>query len=367
MEKFVFLVTSLNAGGIENYLLRFLKHYEGQFIPIIVCKNGVQGDLYNQYLKIKNIVFYDDYLDYVNIYQFYKFYKFLLEIKPDTICDFTGNFAGIPLLLANLCGIEKRIAFYRGSTDHFHTNFIKEKFNSIMNYLVFKNATAILANSNLAIEYFFGKLNSNDSRLDVVYNGIDANKFLDDKKDLREELKISKDKFVVAHVGRFDEAKNHNTIIKVAKKLIKIDKDYVIILCGKNVDIQFKEIIENDIDFKSRIKLLGYTKDVIRVLNTSNCFYFPSITEGQPNALIEALIRGLPFVASNIKPISDIIPSEYQNQLIDPLDVDLAVKKIHEIKTSQELKENLNLSTWASHNFDAETLFSKFKNKLSGN
>ena len=366
MEKIVFLVTSLNSGGIENYLFRFLKHYEGHFIPIIICKNGVHGELYEKYSQIKNIQFYDGNLTYINIFLFYKLYQFLLKNKPHSICDFTGNFAGIPLLLAKLAGVEHRVAFYRGSTDHFHGGRIKNIFNLAMNHLVFKNATAILANSNLAIEYFFGNLNLNDSRLDVVYNGINASDFLNNKNNLRVELNISKEQFVVAHIGRYDEAKNHITIMKVAKKLIELDKDYIIILCGKNVDKQFQNIIDKDQSLNGRIKLLGYTKDVIKVLNTANCFYFPSITEGQPNALIEALVRGLPFVASNIKPISDIIPLDYQSQLIDPLNVELAVKKIQEIKESQELRENLNLSDWAIQNFDADRLFSQFKNKLSG-
>lgn len=365
MKKVIFLVTTLNSGGIENYLLRFLRHYEGDFIPIIVCKNGIQGELYNKYREVKNIQFYDGRLTYINIFLFYRFYKFILKNNPDSICDFTGNFAGIPLLLAKLAGIKHRIAFYRGSTDHFYGGRVKNKFNSIMNYLVLKNATSILANSNLALDYFFGYRNIADDRLEVVYNGINASDFLNNKNNLRITLNIPKDKFVVAHVGRLDVAKNHTTIIEVAKKLVELSEDYVIILCGKNVDLEFKDIIRENQNLEGRIKLLGYTKDVIEVLNTANCFYFPSITEGQPNALIEALVRGLPFVASNIKPISDIIPKEYHDQLIDPLNIELAVEKIQKIKESQKLRDNLNLSKWAIDNFDADRLFSQFKDKLS--
>ncbi len=366
MKKVIFLITSLNSGGIENYLFRFLKHFEGEFIPFIVCKNGCHGELYEDYAKIKGIKFYDGALSYFNPVLFYKLKKFISTVNPDSICDFTGNFAGIPLFLSGIIGVKNRIAFYRGSTDHFESSLFKGIFNSIMNYLVYKNATHILANSKSAISYFFGNLALKDKRIDVIHNGINAHSFLEIKQDLRENLNIDKSKFVVVHVGRFDKAKNHSTIIKVAKKLIDLDKNYVFVLCGKNVDLEFQIYVKNN-QLENNVKLLGYTKQVVKVLNTANCFYFPSITEGQPNALIEALVKGLPFVASNIKPISDVIPLEYHCQLIDPLDVDLAVKKIKEIKDNPILGESLNLSSWATNNFDADKLFSEFKNKLFDN
>lgn len=132
MKKIVFLITSLNSGGIENYLLRFLKHYEGTFEPHIVCKNGCHGELKQDYAKIKNIHFYEGSLGYINPILFLKFKNFLSVAMPDCICDFTGNFAGIPLFLARFVGIRNRIAFYRGSTNHFSQNLFRNTYNSLM-------------------------------------------------------------------------------------------------------------------------------------------------------------------------------------------------------------------------------------------
>lgn len=74
----MFFVNDLNSGGIENYLLRFLSHYEGNIVPVVVCKGGVFGDLEQEYRKISNIelvklkVGYLDFPAYKNLYQFFK-------------------------------------------------------------------------------------------------------------------------------------------------------------------------------------------------------------------------------------------------------------------------------------------------------
>lgn len=363
MKKLMFVVTSLNSGGIENYLLRFLKHYDGEFNIYIVCKNSCQGELKQEYMQIKNINFYNGKLNYLNPMLFAEFLSYISFIDPDAICDFTGNFAGIPLFLAKLARVPKRIAFYRGSTNRFKENSFNKLYNNIMKRLVYYSATSILSNSQAALQYFFKDIYSKDNRFHVIYNGINSKDFLRTKEDLRSILNISSNKFVVAHVGRFDRSKNHSTIIKVIKKVVSIDDSFVFILCGKHVDKELIDYVKNN-KLGENVKLLGYTSEVIKVLNTADCFYFPSITEGQPNALIEALIKGLPFVASNIAPILEVIPSAFRSQTVDANDVEQAAYKLLEIKNSPALQAELNISEWAIKKFDSDKLFTQFYNKL---
>lgn len=366
MKKLIFIITTLDSGGIENYLLRFLRHYDGDFEIYIVCKKSCDGELKTDYTDLKNIHFYEGSLSYLNPILFFLFTRYIASIKPDAICDFTGNFSGITLLLARIAGVKKRIAFYRGSTDHFNNSFFKYLYNNVLNKLVFYNSTNILSNSQAALQYFFKDIHNKDSRFHVVYNGIDSVEFLRNKENLRVSLDISPDKFVVAHVGRFDSAKNHSTIVKVIQKAVAIDSNFVFILCGKNVDKELIDFVKIN-GLYDNVKLLGYTSEVIKVLNTADCFYFPSITEGQPNALIEALIKGLPFVVSNIAPILEVIPSEFRSQTVDADDVDQAVLKLVEIKNSKDLQFELNISKWAIKKFDSDALFAIFYNKLLKN
>src|SRR5690606_29803100 len=129
-------------------------------------------------------------------------------------------------------------------------------------------------------------------KYEVIYNGIDASMFVRSKENLRNELNIPANAFIVGHVGRYNEAKNHKTIIEVAVSFCKQDSNNFFLFCGKDTDVHLTERVAQE-ELENQIKILGLRNDVYKVLNTLDCFYFPSISEGQPNALIEALVSGL--------------------------------------------------------------------------
>lgn len=361
MKKVVFFVNDLNAGGIENYLLRFLKHYDGKISPTVVCKSTVFGDLEEKYSKIQHITLVPLKMGYLDPLGCYNVYLFLKNENFDTVVDFTGNFAAFPLLMAKLAKIRARIVFYRGATNHFKETFFKKKYNIFLNIIIRKVSTSILSNSKAALVFFFKK--QNDKRFEVIYNGINTSSFLNSDKNLREELNIPNEAFVISHVGRFTEAKNHKTIIETAIALCKQNENIYFILCGKNVDVNLKERVENE-NLSGKIKLLGYRSDVILILNSSNAFYFPSLTEGQPNALLEAMIVGLPFVASNIDPIKESVPEEFHEFLVDPNDISSAMEKLQLLFKDEIARKKMNLSQWAKQHYEPNYLFSKFYMKL---
>src|SRR5690606_33929956 len=109
--------------------------------------------------------------------------------------------------------------------------------------------------------------------------------------------------------------------------------------------------------FSGRIILQENRPDIPKVLNTLDCYYFPSITEGQPNALIEAMISGLPIVASDIDPIKECVPPFFIDELVPPLSVDHAVQKILDIYFQRHTN---NLQQWAMIKFNHDVVFGQF-------
>lgn len=364
-KKIAFFITSLDSGGIENYLLRFLNHYQEEIDAIVYCKSGKLGVLEKEYLAVGATLIPHS-LGFFNLFDYMWLYKDLKDKGIDAVCDFTGNYAALPLLTAKIARINKRLAFFRGSTRHFKETSLRLFYDKLMNKILYLNATQILSNSKAALDFFFPvKVSQNKNFFKVIYNGIEALKFLSTKEDLRKELNIPKEAFVVGHVGRVAQAKNHETILDVAIELTKNEKDIYFLSCGSQTIEKFSSIVNlNRLDKK--IKLLGQRRDIIKVLNTLNCFYFPSHTEGQPNALLEAMLVGVPFVASNIPPIKEITPAMYQEFLTPPRDKSAAILKIRSIKEMnyEELKIFKELSFQIKEQFKAEKMFKKFYNTL---
>ena len=147
----------------------------------------------------------------------------------------------------------------------------------------------------------------------------------------------------------------------MAVTLCRKNKDIYFLLCGKGVDEQLRTRVREE-GLIDQIKLLGHRKDIIKVLNTLDCFYFPSINEGQPNALIEAMIAGLPIIASDIAPIKETVPEESHDLLVSPLNSTLHIKRILEFK--EYTFERLILKDWAIKNFSAKKWFTQFYSKI---
>lgn len=364
-DRIIFVITSLDSGGIENYLLRYLK-FDSQVEPIIICKSGKGGELEYQYLEYvskNNIIKCKQ--GYFNIISWISLYKVLKRNKSKTVCDFTGNFAGISLLCAYFAGVKSRLVFYRGSTNHFKETKLRLFYNYLMKIIVQIFATKVLSNSKAALDFFYPKWMHDTEKYEVIYNGIDS-VFCDyqcDKKPVRSLLKIPDNAFVVGHSGRYNIAKNHETIIEVAIVLCKKYDSIYFILVGKGTDTELFERVKAE-GLDDRILLLGYRNDVKILLKGMDIFYFPSITEGQPNSLIEAMVSGLPIVASNIEPIRESVPEFFDSMLLAPLDRDKAVERIEQYYHNKKLREEAILESWAKEKYASDKLFNMFKRNL---
>lgn len=361
MKKVVFFVTGLDSGGIENYLLRFLQYKATAFSKVVVyCKGGKGGQLEDDYLKIPNVSILKSKVSFLNPGDYLQLISYLRKERFDVMCDFTGNFAGLILLCAKKADINNRIVFYRGATDHFSKNIVKNIYNNCVKKITYKHATHILSNSQAAFDYFYNK-KQQDIRFKVIYNGVDASKIDVGNKNLRKEFNIPDNAFVIGHTGRFNYAKNHDVIIKVAKNLMKKHSDIYFIMCGNGVkeglDSKVKELKIN-----KNTRLFDFRRDIPIFLNTMDVYFFPSVTEGQPNALIEAMIIGLPFVASDIPPIKETVDDD--EVLFNPFDVEGFSKALENLYF-EKVKRNMTIKQKMIKKFNYKERFNEFYKKLN--
>jgi glycosyltransferase involved in cell wall biosynthesis len=177
----------------------------------------------------------------------------------------------------------------------------------------------------------------------VVRNGVDLNKFSPDVsgQSIRQELVVSSDCIMIGHVGSFRSAKNHKVLLQSFAKL-KAQLDNVhLLLVG---DGSMRDNIENlikQLGIAEHVTLAGVRKDVPKMLAAMDIFFYPSIYEGMPNALIEAMACGLPILASNIPEIVEIIPTELSEQLIDPNDVTGFVEALRKLVTDKTSRKKM--------------------------
>ena len=362
-KKILFIVVTLELGGTENYLLRFLDFTKNKNIePIILCKRGVTGSLENKFLALgaKIVKMRVNNLPSTS---WLHFYNFLKNEKIDTVCDFTGNFSAIILAISKLIGIKKRLVFYRKSTNLFKEDMFRLFYNSLLNKLTFNYSTKILSNSDDALNFFYPKkINKMNNKFKVIRNGLPLKNFNNviNKKKLRLFLKIPDKAFLIGHVGRFHPDKNHEAVVKVANNILKKHNNVYFLIIGRNVK---KSLFKNKVH--ERIILSDERSDIPDILQIMDAFYFPSISEGQPNALIEAIATGLPFVASDIATIKETVPEIYHRYLVPFYDICKAEKILTDFvnKNSKQLFNQAKQFILSKYN--AEDRFTDFYNELN--
>lgn len=356
-----FLIPSLKSGGIETYLLRFLNHNKGKIDATVLIRNSSSGELYDSYKATGAKIIFRP-LGYFNISAMHWYYRFFKAQKFDTVCDFNANFAGLPMLLSKFAGVKKRIPFYRQGSDHFKKSRGKQFYNKLMNRLVYKYSTAILANSVAGLEFFFPNEYPKDSRFKVIKNGVAISDYLNNKvtkKEVRKQLELPENAFIIGHTGRFTPAKNHFFLLEVVKKLSDQNNNIHLVLIGNDTNQLLPRIKE--LNMLEKCTILGYKSNIPEYLKAFDLFFFPSVTEGQPNALIEAMVSGLPIATSNIPSIKECLPIYRQDCLIDPFSVNTTVEKITEIMM---IPEKYTYQEFAIQNFDAEIQFGEFMKNL---
>lgn len=149
-----------------------------------------------------------------------------------------------------------------------------------------------------------------DSRIEVIYNGIDP-KSLDasfsEANFLRQKLEIPADAFVYTTVGRVDAMKNQALVLRAFPEVLKnVPQAYLTIIGSGRLE-QYLKDSANALDINHRVRFLGQRKDVGACLEMADAFVFPTLTEGHPMALVEAMFKRLPCVASDLDVIKEVV------------------------------------------------------------
>ena len=131
----------------------------------------------------------------------------------------------------------------------------------------------------------------------------------------RRQLGIPEDAHVLLSVGELTKRKNHEVAIRALKEMENPSIHYVI--CGKGDLRPYLEKLTVELELTQQVHFLGYRLDVPEMYRMADCFVFPSIHEGLPFALMEAMESGLPIVCSRIRGNVDLIDDQVGGILCD--------------------------------------------------
>jgi glycosyltransferase involved in cell wall biosynthesis len=240
----------------------------------------------------------------------------------------------------------------------------------LKNRLIFKTVekycskftTALITMNNEDFE------NASKMKAKKVYQingiGLDLSKYKKiesfDKASFKTELGIQKDEFVIVTVAEFIKRKNYNTMLETIKELG--DKKVKFLICGRGQQEQeIKDIIERD-NLKDKVSILGYRKDVDKMLQVSDCFFLPSFQEGLTLSIIEAMTFGLPVITSTARGNKDLIIDGVNGFVAEPKDYKTYAEKITTLMEDKNLQKEMSKSNKKDcQNYDISVVIEQMK------
>ena len=184
-----------------------------------------------------------------------------------------------------------------------------------------------------------------DQRITVVPNAVsttaDRERLLPRREVQRRRLGIADGELVIGYVGRLSEEKGLSFLVGALCQLQAAGTSVKLLLVGDGEERQRLAAQTSAAGLADRVVFAGFQTDVEDWLAAFDLFVLPSLTEGTPLALLEAMAAGLPVVATAVGGIPGIINDGENGFLVPAADVEALREKLERLLRDVNLRESL--------------------------
>lgn len=281
-----------------------------------------------------------------------KIAQLVKQRKPDLIQCNAGDTLKFAIISKIIFGWKVPVITRNASTV---SNYVNSKLSKFINQQLYKRVTAVFSVSNFSAKDINSLFPITKNKTIVLPIGIE-------KLQIQEvDWKINIQNTVnIIHVGGFTFEKNHEGLLRIWKLFLKTKPNAILHLFG---DGPLKETIEKKVQFEglsNSIIFYGWVTNPLDYIAKADVLLLPSIIEGLPGVLLEAMYCKTPVVVYNVGGISEIIINNESGFLIeknDEANFALAITKALEtndtiIKAAFELVHNFYSNDYIAEKFE---------------
>ncbi|RMG01840.1 MAG: glycosyltransferase family 1 protein [Planctomycetota bacterium] len=198
----------------------------------------------------------------------------------------------------------------------------------------------------------------------VIPNGIDVRPYDTpvDRASLRRSLELPEDRFIVLWVGRISEEKDLPTLIAAAAEVHTSQGPPLVVLVGEGDERPALESQVRRAGREGNVVFAGFQVDPVPWYRAADAFVLPSLREGLPNVLLEAMAAGLPVIASSVGGIPQAIEHETTGLLCPPGDTAAFREALQRIADDRAFAARLGRS--ARQKIESEYAFARRMNRI---
>jgi glycosyltransferase involved in cell wall biosynthesis len=325
--KILYLTTSLDTYGPARALLNIATHLSPDRFDVVFCQcNGQAHGPIQDALRARAIPLHT--LRATGPFDARTVYRLVKLLRAEAVqavhtrlirADFYGRLAGrlarIPLILTNLVDVySQHFGAWHGAG--------RGRLLYAADRATLGLAHLIVANSEGVKNDLITKVGIPASKVRRIYNGVDTLLYAprpEARPRVRRQIGLSADHLVMGTVARLYPKKGVSTLLEAAAGLRSRIPGLRLLIVGDGPERQRLSEQAAALGLHDQVVFLGERTDVPDLLAAMDIFAFPSLFEGFPNAVLEAMAAGLPVVATDIPGTNEVVQDGITGYLV-PVD-----------------------------------------------
>lgn len=343
--KVVYVIGTLDLGGTERQLIALVKGLDrSRFLPIVYCLTAtgpLAADLEEAGVKVKcfGLRGLKVWRNPIRVAQcLLAFFNDLKKEKPKIVHGFLFHAYILGTFAAKLAGVPIVIASRR-SLGHFK----EKKWHYLLaERLANRMTDLIVANSEAVRDDVIRQEKVEPAKVRVVYNGVDPALYeIPADPALRTSLGIPEEARIVGVVANLIHYKGHRFLLQAWRTVKQKIPGARLLLVGDGPLRGALEELAQELGLEKEVRFLGSRQDVPRLFALMDVAVLPSLEEGFPNAILEAMAAGKPVVATNVGGIPEAVIHGKTGLLVPPKDPQALADAIIQLLCDPKLAEEM--------------------------
>ncbi|MBU2472671.1 glycosyltransferase [Patescibacteria group bacterium] len=337
-RRVLYIITKSVWGGAAKYVYDLSTNLIGEFDVAVAA--GGQGQFYKK-IKQTNIPYYqiNNFQRTINpfkdLFAFFEILDLLFQLKPNIIhvnSSKAGGVVGAAGQIYKFFSHQKINLIFTAHGWAFNEDRFKWQidlikfFSKITSWFYDKIICVSEYDRQMALKYKIAP----KRKLITIHNGIDIKNidFLE-KKQAQKRLIGRESPLLIGTIAEWTKNKGIIYLIKATQTLELKEKEFDVILIGSGENPDKEKMYDYDKKYNlDNVRLIEFIPQAVKYLKGFDIFILPSLKEGLPYTIIEAMAAQLPIIATNVGGISEMIENNINGLLIEPKNPDLIGEKI---------------------------------------
>lgn len=295
-------IASLHFGGAQAFVMNVYDNIDREKVQFdFIVTPEERKDLYDQVEQMGGRIFVGPKYTGKNHFAYCKWWDdfFTKHPKYHVIHGHVRSTAAIYLKIAKKHGLVTIAHSHSTSNGSGFSAGVKD----IMQRPIRHQADYLFACSDKAGKWLFGEKALTQPNYRMIPNGVDLQRFAfnDEKRSqMRNELGIAEETFVLGHIGRISAPKNHKFLVELFAEYHKENPNSKLLLVG---DGELYETVQQQcaqLEINGAVIMVGSKTNTEDYYQAMDVFVFPSLWEGLPVSVVEAQANGLPCLISDV-------------------------------------------------------------------